>query len=1744
MADDSLKSPFKFLDPFEKKDRESFFGREKEVEKLYDYVNKNRVVLVYGQSGTGKTSIIRCGLANSFDPSDWIPVFIKRHGNLNESLIRELSKGVDEIQEKEISHLENKIFDNKQEAESEVFYTENGDILTREPHSINVGVQKSHRRTIAIILLLIKRITAKYLRPVYLVFDQFEELLIVDGDAEKDLFISILRFLVNPATTSSCHIIIVMREEYFAWLDQIEKELPDIADRRMRVEPVRAKVAEAIIKSSCKQFKITLEDPNYNTGQIIKALSRNGEILLPYLQVYLDQLWRLRFKQTYASNCSFDEKYIPLMFTTQAISEFGTIEEVLSRYMIECIQTIQKSLKEKFENLTDGFLYKVFDIIINEEGTKRPLNYKIVNDKIQFDIDGEKNVNLNLPALEQSLKLLEKYKILRDDGMSFELAHDTMGSIILEIKAKKIIRPKLLIPEITDNPYKGLLSYDPEDCKKFFGREKVVKELLDKLNNNNLIAVVGPSGAGKSSLIKAGLIPKLMEAGFYILSIKPEDVLQSKKNNGNSISKVSIDHLKKEILHANKDKIILYIDQFEQISTRFDDEEQRKKVINFINSLIDNIKFKHNKTAKIILSVRSDYEFEFDLFFKSWKKGKFNVPPFLDHELRDVIIEPAYYAGLEFSPDYLVDVIVREVQQSNGTLPLLSYTLSTMYELYIKKGILNGLLTEEIYNEVGGVIGGLQTRANKIYEDYPTYDPHRKTIRNVILRMITGVGERAGKKVVETDFEYPSDEENKRIKDILNDFIESRLIITGKNDDNKVYFEPAHDSLVRNWVKIGEWVSEKEGKDFFFYLPFLSEAVKDYKRVNKLWNDDPRLTALQKIAEQENSWLNKHEQEFVAASVNKREEITERRKNADKERVRLIQETASKQEKLNSLLLEKQKKLELSLRETIQEQAKSKLFFEQTIQEQAKRTRLLKKSRVGLGIGFLCLAIVSIIALSNLSEVKKKEDEAKALISKIQSLHKKDSLLAEEKGILADANGKLANKYKKLAERYQNNEKYTKRLLGKSLADKEIMRANTIKLKIQNYVKDSLLRENEKFAERVNLKDEPFFKSNYLDSSIRFQSIERLVSIKFRENDSMKYTKFRNSLNKLAEALKVLGQNPNKALVLANQANDLYPDKSIDSIGLRIANYNLFYTAKLNFKYVRGSSIYLTALSPNGTKFAFATTNGIRTGIVDGDSITLNKQPLLTGLRAGKNSTFTFDDSLLSINYINDDRLMALTTDVESNNNKLYTWNDINDVPKIIDVDKSDLAVISPNCKQLIEAIEKGKSSYIKIINIESLESPKSEEWPNVTDKKFEGISDLTYTLDGRLVLISTGDYKGWILNTERRTLRSIPDSTIYKANFTSDGKNIIYAGRDTIFIADLMGNKTGYINSRLGGYPSSTLQDVFISNDGQSLIVKDKRYGNRIFEIRNKKNQNTKLFSAANKDSLIEKSTSYGFFGFTGSNSTLSYTRSVFADSIYSFNILLCPKFGYYDRFSDAYASIGPYLTEEDKKDLNLIKLNEQETYDRALSYYTASYNPSSTISRKDNLVNAKRLLKDILTENKVNESYLNVFKSINRNIFEIDSNFATYANETQKTIAIEENLLRTYAVDTLSYKYKYYKRALSFDYGNLSYYLLLSKNTNYSKIIEIAKRGLALDTTNDYIYTNLALAHLLNKEFKNAIEIYKKYKYKSPKGFPYTFGVSFLKDFALSEKYEVISQKDPLVFSTAQKIKCWLKDQGCALN
>src|SRR4051794_4888516 len=57
--------------PFERRHRDVFFGREHEANELLSFVSANQIVLLYAQSGVGKTSLLNAGLIPLLERDDF-----------------------------------------------------------------------------------------------------------------------------------------------------------------------------------------------------------------------------------------------------------------------------------------------------------------------------------------------------------------------------------------------------------------------------------------------------------------------------------------------------------------------------------------------------------------------------------------------------------------------------------------------------------------------------------------------------------------------------------------------------------------------------------------------------------------------------------------------------------------------------------------------------------------------------------------------------------------------------------------------------------------------------------------------------------------------------------------------------------------------------------------------------------------------------------------------------------------------------------------------------------------------------------------------------------------------------------------------------------------------------------------------------------------------------------------------------------------------------------------------------------------------------------------------------------------------------------------------------------------------------------------------------------------------------------------------------------------------------------------
>ena len=394
----------------------------------------------------------------------------------------------------------------------------------------------------------------------------------------------------------------------------------------------------------------------------------------------------------------------------------------------------------------------------------------------------------------------------------------------------------------SQNPYRGLQSFESEHSNLFFGRQPLTEKLYEIVAKQTLTVVLGASGSGKSSLVKAGLIPYIRQLQTQsnqqqwqiLATMRPgESPLKALNNTLTSASLAvgSISSLttneKAETLAANlalwsqqnsNSKLLLVIDQFEELITLCQDDQERQ---NFLNLLAQEIA-KYPEQLRLVLTLRSDFEPQFQgtVLKRYWNAARFAIPLMTRSELREAIEEPASAKVMYFQSNDpnqpLVEQLIDEVANMPGGLPLLSFTLSELYLKYLKRQrigqqrgeTIDRAITEADYKELGGVARSLTQRADNEYEELVKQDQaYEQIICNVMLRMIAVGGELARRRVPLSELEYPPSQ-NERVKEVIRRFADARLLVEGQDTEGNLYVEPAHDALVRGWQKLLKWKQE------------------------------------------------------------------------------------------------------------------------------------------------------------------------------------------------------------------------------------------------------------------------------------------------------------------------------------------------------------------------------------------------------------------------------------------------------------------------------------------------------------------------------------------------------------------------------------------------------------------------------------------------------------------------------------------------------------------------------------------------------------------------------------------------------------------------------------------------------------------------------------------------------------------------------------------------------------------------
>jgi WD40 repeat protein len=422
------------------------------------------------------------------------------------------------------------------------------------------------------------------------------------------------------------------------------------------------------------------------------------------------------------------------------------------------------------------------------------------------------------------------------------------------------------VPE--NAPYVGLSSYGPDDAERFCGRERLVEDLCTRLANQRFLAVFGASGAGKSSVLRAGLVPRLTDAGATVVLIRtpgahpvaecavqlsritnrpPDELYQQLMADPRSLHFIVRQALAG---HPPEAELVLVVDQFEEVFTLCLDAHQRSR---FITALLTAAQTEEAH-CRVVLGIRADFYPHCSVTAElatAMQDSQVTVGPLTAQELRWAISNPAIRADCTIEAALLAHLVAHSHGRT-GVLPLLSHALLETWRR--RKG---NTLTLAGFHAAGGMDGALSQTAEKVFNEFS--QNQQRLAKNLFRRLIApGEGTEDTKRRVRTG-ELDGDPDVHVVVDTLT---RARLIVVDHDG-----IEMSHEALIRSWPRLREWLAED--RDSLRTHRLLTEATRTWESLD----NDPgalyrgtRLAAARSWAARSSHVLNDRERRFLKAS--------------------------------------------------------------------------------------------------------------------------------------------------------------------------------------------------------------------------------------------------------------------------------------------------------------------------------------------------------------------------------------------------------------------------------------------------------------------------------------------------------------------------------------------------------------------------------------------------------------------------------------------------------------------------------------------------------------------------------------------------------------------------------------------------------------------------------------------------------------------------------------------------------------
>ncbi|MEN3335921.1 MAG: hypothetical protein V7641_5286 [Blastocatellia bacterium] len=437
--------------------------------------------------------------------------------------------------------------------------------------------------------------------------------------------------------------------------------------------------------------------------------------------------------------------------------------------------------------------------------------------------------------------------------------------------------------DIPANPFPGLRPFEFHESYLFFGREGQSESLIDKLTRTRFLAVVGTSGSGKSSLVRAGLLPALIGGmmrqagsawrvalmrpgndpiGNLATALNSRDAFGSEDEENRSLQiaitettlrrgNLGLVETVRQASMSSSENLIVITDQFEELfrvgqdATQADAENDKAA---FVKLLLE-ASCQRELNIYVVLTMRSDYLGDCAQFWdlpEAINEGQYLIPRLTFEQRRAAITGPTEMGGARITPQ-LVNRLMNDVGDNPDQLPILQHALMRTWDKWKEENRPEEPVDLRHYEAIGGMSEALSRHADEAYNELPD---ELRTVAEKTFKALTEKGpdnREIRHQMTLAEICAVVDAQEPEVIAVIDAFRrQGRSFLmppAGTHLTADTLIDISHESLIRVWERLREWVSE-EARSARQYQRLAETAMLRDKGEAGLWRDPDLQLAL------------------------------------------------------------------------------------------------------------------------------------------------------------------------------------------------------------------------------------------------------------------------------------------------------------------------------------------------------------------------------------------------------------------------------------------------------------------------------------------------------------------------------------------------------------------------------------------------------------------------------------------------------------------------------------------------------------------------------------------------------------------------------------------------------------------------------------------------------------------------------------------------------------------------------------